>query len=133
MLEISKKIDDNNSLTSLALNDEILKNYLFNETVLSSELSSKEKVIGDVLDIAMGLKGGEISQVIDENGCIYLVQCINRVDYDYIPYEEVKENINKVLREQHYDEVINENAKKLVISNDINNIYDFTIKTLNRR
>lgn len=133
LLEISKKIDDNNSLTSLALNDEILRDYLFNETVLSSELSSKEKVIGDILDIAMGLKGGEISQVIDENGCIYLVQCINRVDYDYIPYEEVKENINKVLREQHYDKIINENAKKLVISNDINNIYEFTIKTLNRR
>ena len=43
--------------------------------------------------------------------------------YTYIPYEEVKENINKVLREQHYDKIINENAKKLVISNDINNIY----------
>ena len=133
LLEISKKIDDNNSLSSLALNDEILKNYLFGETVLSSELSAKEKVIGDVLNISMELEGGEVSQVLDQNGCMYLVQCLSRVDYDYIPYEEVKENINKVLREQCYDEIINENAKKLVISNDISNTYKFTSKILNGR
>lgn len=133
LLEISKKIDNNNSLSSLASNDEVLKNYLFNETVLSAELSAKAKAMGDVLDIAMELEGGEVSQVLDENGCMYLVQCINRVDYDYVPYDEVKENIDKVLREQRYDEIVNENAKKLEISNDISNTYKFTSKILNGR
>lgn len=133
MLDISKKINSDNSLLSLASNDEKLKEYTFDETILSSELSSKAKVIGDVLDIAMKLERGDITQVIDQNGCLYLIQCVDKVNYDYLPYEEVEDNINKVLREERYKEIVENNAKKLVINNDIQSTYKFTNKILNGR
>lgn len=130
MVEVSKKVDDINSLLYLASKDEKLKDYLSHETILSAELSAKAKVMGDVLDIAIELEKGEITQVLDQNGCLYLIQCINRVSYDYIPYEEVKDNINKVLRENLYDEIVEERARNLTISNDIDNIYKFTKKNI---
>ncbi|GAA0752562.1 peptidyl-prolyl cis-trans isomerase [Clostridium sartagoforme] len=130
MVEVSKKVDDINSLLYLASKDEKLKDYLSHETILSAELSAKAKVMGDVLDIAIELEKGEITQVLDQNGCLYLIQCINRVSYDYIPYEEVKDNINKVLRENLYDEIVEERARNLAISNDIDNIYKFTKKNI---
>lgn len=126
MIEVSKQIDDNNSLLSLASNDEKLKEYFSNETILSAELSTKAKVIGDVLDIAMELERGDITQVLDQNGCLYLIQCIDRVNYDYIPFEEVKDNIDKVLREERYDEIVAERSNNLTVSCNIEKIYSFT-------
>ena len=130
MIEISKKIDDNNYLSSLVENEEILKDYFTNESILSAEVSIKAKTIGDVLDIAMNLEKGNITQVIDQNGCLYLIQCINRVNYDYIPYEEVRDNINKVLREERYDDVIVNRAKSLQVNADMEGVYNFTKKNV---
>ena len=126
MIDISKKIDDNNLLLDLVENDEILKEYFTHESILSAELSTKAKTMGDVLDIAMDLDKGDVTQVIDENGCLYLVQCINRVDYDYIPYEEVRDNINKAIREERYDNIIASRVDSLEVNSDINKIYNFT-------
>lgn len=130
MLEVSKKIDINNSLLSLVEDDEKLKEYFSHETVLSSELSAKAKVMGDVLDIAMNLEKGEVSQVLDENECLYLIEIIDRVKYDYLPFEEVRDNIDKVLREEHYDEIINSNSKNLIVNNNKESIYKFTKKNV---
>lgn len=130
MIEVSKKIDDNNSLSALVENDEILKDYFTHESILSGELSAKAKSIGDVLDIAMDLNKGDVTQVIDENGCLYLVQCINRVEYDYIPYEEVRDNINKAIREERYDNIIASRVDSLEVNSDINKVYNFTKKNV---
>lgn len=130
MIEVSKNINDNNSLSALVENDEILKGYFAHESILSAELSAKAKIMGDVLDIAMDLNKGDVTQVIDENGCLYLVQCINRVNYDYIPYEEVRDNINKVLREERYDNIIASRVNSLEVNSDINKVYSFTKKNV---
>lgn len=130
MIEVSKKIDSSNSLLSLAENDELLKEYFNHENILSAELSSKAKVMGDVLDISMELKKGDITQVLDQNGTLYLIQCIDRVDYDYIPFEEVKDNVNKVLREERYDDIVANSAKNLETSMDMNKVYKFTKNNL---
>ena len=122
MIEVSKNIDDNNSLSALVENDEILKDYFTHESILSGEVSAKAKAIGDVLDIAMDLNKGDVTQVIDENRCLYLVQCINRVDYDYIPYEEVRDNINKAIREERYDNIIASRVDSLEVNSDINKV-----------
>lgn len=126
MIEISKKVDEDSFLLELLENDEKLKDYLSYEEVLSAELSAKAKVMGDVLDISMQLEKGEITQVLDENGCLYLIQCIDRVNYDYLPFEEVRDNINKALREKHYDEIIISRSENLVVDGEIDNIYKFT-------
>lgn len=126
MIEVSKKIDANNSLESLCENNELLNEYFSKETILSAEVSSMAKVIGDVLEIAMDLQTGDVTQVIDQNGCLYLIQCINRINYDYIPYEEVADNVKKALREERYEDIVAKRANELEVSNDINNIYSFT-------
>ncbi|MEN8078460.1 hypothetical protein ABFP60_15960 [Clostridioides difficile] len=126
MIEVSKKIDGNNSLESLCENNELLKQYFNKETILSAEVSSMAKIMGDVLEIAMELQSGDVTQVIDQNGCLYLIQCINRVDYDYIPYEEVADNVKKALREERYEEIVTKRASELEVSNDINSVYSFT-------
>lgn len=126
MIEISKKIDDNNSLTSLVENDEVLKEYFTNETILSEELSAKAKIIEDIIEISMELYSGDVTQVLDQNGCLYLIQCINRIDYDYIPYEEVVDNVKKALREEHYDDIVAKRAEGLKVIKDDNNVYNFT-------
>lgn len=126
MIEVSKKIDENNSLSDLIANNKILKDYYTHEVIPSEQLSAKAKTMGDVLDIAMDLQKGDTTQVLDENGCLYLMQCINRVNYDYIPFEEVIDNINKVLREERYDDIITKGAEKLEVSGSIDSIYNFT-------
>lgn len=130
MVEVSKKIDSSNSLSSLVENDKLLKEYFTHENILSAELSAKAKVMGDVLDISMELKKGDVTQVLDQNGTLYLIQCIDRVDYDYIPFEEVKDNVNKVLREERYDEFVASGAKNLEISMDMDKVYKFTKNNL---
>jgi hypothetical protein len=130
MIEVSRKIDDNNSLLSLVENEEILKDYFTHESILSAEVSVKARTIGDVLDIAFDLEKGDITQVLDQNECLYLIQCIDRVNYDYIPYEEVRDNINKVLREEHYDDIIANIAKSIQVNTDMKKVYNFTKKNV---
>lgn len=130
MLEVSKKIDNDNILLSLVENDEKLKGYFSHETILSAELSAKAKVMGDVLDIAINLEKGETTQVLDKNECLYLVQCIDRTKYDYISFEEVRDNINKVLREEHYDEIVENNIKNLIVQGNNESVYKFTKKNI---
>lgn len=126
MLQVSKQINNNNSLEYLCKNNELLKQYFNKKTILSAEVSSMAKVMGDVLDIAINLQSGDVTQVIDQNGCLYLIQCINRVNYDYIPYEEVADNVKKALREERYDNIVAKHAKELDVSSDIQNVYSFT-------
>ena len=113
-------------LTSLEENDEVLKEYFTNETILSEELSAKAKIIEDIIEISMELYSGDVTQVLDQNGCLYLIQCINRIDYDYIPYEEVVDNVKKALREEHYDDIVAKRAEGLKVIKDDNNVYNFT-------
>ena len=112
------------------------KNSRFKFDWKISELESKKNVrilIGDVLDIAINLERGQITQVLDQNGCLYLIQCNDRVNYDYITYEEVEHNIKKVLQEEHYNQIIENNAKNLEISNNVQSTYKFTNNILKER
>ena len=126
MVQVSKQINDNNSLEDLCKDNELLKQYFNKETILSAEVSSMAKVMGDVLDIAIDLQSGDVTQVIDQNGCLYLIQCIGRINYDYIPYEEVSDNVKKALREERYEDIVAKRAKELDVSSDIQNVYSFT-------
>ena len=48
MVQVSKQINDNNSLEDLCKDNELLKQYFNKETILSAEVSSMAKVMGDV-------------------------------------------------------------------------------------
>lgn len=97
-------------------------------TATSSEISAYAKEYGDVFTIAENLEKGDLSTVVDENGCLYLIQCSDRVKYDYIPMQEVKDNIVKELREERYQEIITTRMKDMDVSYDTETLYTFTKK-----
>ena len=132
MTDVYNKIDAEHTVKSLAEADAGLKPYLYEETILSGEYISKGKTLEDVIGYAAELKPGESTQVIDENGTLYLIQCTARTEYDYQPLEEVINNIDKELREQHYNAIIQERASGLEVDADMEKLYFFTEKNIKK-
>ena len=132
LISIYKSMDGSQTLQKLVAENEMLSPYFSHEELLSSEVSSKAKAIGDVLELGYELKIGESTQVVDENGALYLVQCTAKNDYDYFTVDEVKDNINKELREQHYNSMIEKKAEDLEVDGDMKKVYDFTKKHIKK-
>lgn len=132
LTQVYKEVDGQHSLSELAQASDLLKTYLSHEEILSSEVAAQSKVIGDILTYAYELEKGDTTQVIDENGTLYLIQCTDKVDYDYLPLEDVKDNINKELRERHYDELMEQRAKESTVDGDMKQVYTFTQKSINK-
>lgn len=132
LLAVYKEIDESHSLQQIVSENEALSGYLFHEELLSSEVSSKAKAIGDVLELGYELQPGETTQVVDENGALYLIQCTAKNDYDYFTIDEVKDNINKELREEHYNSMIEKKAAALKVDGDMKSVYDFTKKHIKK-
>lgn len=87
--------------------------------------------IGDVLEYAWNLQAGESTAVLDENGCFYLIECTDRKANEPTPMEEIKDNINKTLREENYDKIVAERAEKAEVEGDMERIYFFMKKNIN--
>ncbi|MFJ7934606.1 hypothetical protein [Sporosarcina sp. NPDC096371] len=127
---LSKEMSDVTTIGDLVDTYENLKPYYQHLTITSEEFSSRGREIGDVLELAMELESGEMTHVIDQNDSLYLIRSIDRVHHDYLAYEEVKDNILKVLREQKYEEIVAKRAEELSVSDDREKLYSFTKKHL---
>src|SRR5699024_4286656 len=123
---VYEDLTDDQTLSSIVENFPSLKPYYEHMEIMSEEVSSRAREIGDVLELAVELEDGESTKVIDQNGCLYLVRSIERVENDYEPYESVKENIFKILREENYDQIIAEKAEELDVNGDMEKVYAFT-------
>lgn len=108
-----------------------LKEYYGEEEILSDEADYMSRTIGDVMEIGYALDAGEKSAVIDQNGYLFLVQCISKTEHDYTPYEDVKANIEKILREENYDQIVEEKAESLQVDCNYEDIYSFTLENIN--
>ena len=60
------------------------------------------------------------------------MQCTAKNDYDYFTVDEVKDNINKELIEQHYNSMIEKKAEDLEVDGDMKKVYDFTKKHIKK-
>lgn len=127
-----KQVDENSPMSSVITGSQLLFPYYHSQKVLSAETAAQSKAIGDVLELAAELKKGECTQVIEQNGTLYLIQCTDRVEYDYLPLEEVKDNIEKNLREQHYNELIAERAQNAVLEGNLEDVYTFTLENIKK-
>ena len=127
-----KQIGPDTSMDSLITGNELLFPYYHSQKILSAESGSYSKVMGDVMELGAALKKGENTQVLEVNGTLLLIQCNDRVEYDYRPLEEVKANIEKNLREQHYDELVAQRAKNAVVSGDLERVYTFTKENIKK-
>ncbi len=132
MENLYKQVDGDSPMSSLITENQLLFPYYHNQKILSAEMGSQSKTIGDVLELAAGLKKGECTQVIEQNGTLYLIQCTDRVEYDYLPLTEVKDNIEKNLREQRYNELIAEKAQNAVLEGDLDDVYAFTLENIKK-
>lgn len=127
-----KQIGPDTSIDSLITGNELLFPYYHSQKILSAESGSYSKVMGDVMELGAALKQGENTQVLEVNGTLFLIQCNGRVEYDYRPLEEVKANIEKNLREQHYDELVAQKAKNAAVSGDLERVYAFTKENIKK-
>lgn len=107
-----------------------IKQYFKHIDLKSEEVGSYTKVIPDILEYSFKLKPNEMTNVIDENGCLYLVQCTNRTYHDYQPLDSVRNNIDKILREENYNEIIQKRANNLVVNVKMDKLYNFTRKNI---
>ncbi len=128
LTSVYKAMDKEHSLSELAGNDESLLPYLEHADVTAEELSLYSRSIGDVLGYAWELKEGESTAVLDENGCLYLIECTERKENDAVSIDEVKDNINKTLREERYNDIVAERAANASVECDMEQIYSFMKK-----
>lgn len=128
--ELYKNTDENSSLEVLAKQNADLKDYMEQVDISSSEASAYTRMMGDVLEYASELEKNECTQVIDEGGCLYLVQCTDRTHYGYMELEEVKDNINKTLREENYEKEVQKRAESIETEYSESRIYSFTKKSI---
>lgn len=125
---IYKKMDESHSLAELAEADDELSTYLEHANVTVDELTVYSRTISDILEYAWELEAGESTAVIDEYGCLYLIECTDRTANSAVSMDEVKDNINKTLREERYDEMIERRAAEAQVSGDMERIYFFMKK-----
>lgn len=126
---IYKEMSEEETLEDIVLNDyEHLQQYFNYEDISSEEITAKAKMIGDIIDLAYDLQKGESTQVINQNGSLYLIRVIDRVEYGYLPYEEVRDIIFKTLREKKFDEIVENKIQELTVTVDMKQVYSFTKK-----
>lgn len=128
LTSVYKKMDQDHSLFALAGEDELLSPYLMHADVTAEELSLYTRTISDILDYAWDLNKGESTAVLDENGCLYLIACTERRSNEAAALDEVKDNINKTLREERYNEIIEERIMNSSVECNMEQIYSFMRK-----
>jgi hypothetical protein len=77
----------------------------------------------NVLKAAQVLPVGRISEPIDDNGALYIVKSLQRTDGAYVPFDQAKADIAKMLMDQRFPDLIDQLLKKadVVINRDVVN------------
>ena len=134
MTSLYKKMDAEHTMESL-INGEFsqLKEYFSKLEITSSEYGSYAKTMPEVLEYSNGLEKGQSTQVIDDGTSFSLVECVNRVKHDYLPIDQVKDHINKALRESVYDDLMLQEAEKITVDYEIQDLYEFTKKNVKNK
>lgn len=128
LTSIYKKMDGEHSLASLAAEQALVSPYLEHADVTAEELRSYSRSISDILEYAWELKAGESTAVLDEYGCLYLIECTDRTENDPTSIEEAKDNINKALREERYDAIVEQRTQNATVEGDMERIFFFMKK-----
>ena len=126
MEAVHEKCENGVPLKDAVADDEQLLPYWQEVALKSAEVAAYSRSIPDILEYSAELQPGEVTDVIDEGAFLYLVECTARTEYDYYSLDEVKSNVEKTLREQHYDALIAERASQMAIDTQIEALYQYT-------
>lgn len=131
LTSIYKNMDGEHSLAELAGAEEMVAPYLEHADVTAGELRSYSRSISDILEYAWELEKGDSTAVLDEEGALYLIECTGRNENNPVSIEEVRDNINKILREERYDRIIEKRAEEATVEGDMERIFFFVKKHIN--
>ena len=125
LTSIYKQMDPAHSLKALAEKEAGVSPYLEHVEIAAEELNVYSRSISDILEYSWELAAGESTPVLDENGCLYLIECIDRKENGAVNIDDVKDNINKTLREENYNQIIERRAADSFVEGDVEAVYKF--------
>ena len=128
MTSVYKQLGEGRPLSELAGEEEQVSAYLSHADVTAENLRACSRSIEDVLEYAWELEAGESTSVLDEGGSLYLIECTDRSGNDPASIEEVKDNINKALREERYEAIVRKRAENAIVEGDMERIFYFMKK-----
>ena len=128
MTSVYKQLGEGRPLSELAGEEEQVSAYLSHADVTAENLRACSRSIEDVLEYAWELEAGESTGVLDEGGSLYLIECTDRSGNDPASIEEVKDNINKALREERYEAIVRKRAENAIVEGDMERIFYFMKK-----
>jgi hypothetical protein len=107
-----------------------LKAYFEEISVDPATYSTYARSHSDILAYSEELGTGDLSQVIDLDGWLCLIECRERIDHDYIPLEDVRSIVEQSIREDRYDALIAERMAQTQTEGDLDRLYRFTAEQL---
>lgn len=107
-----------------------LEEYFQEISVDSASYSVYARSHADILAYSEDLDTGELSQVIDLEGWLCLIECRERISHDYVPLEEVESVVVQSIREDRYDALIARRMEDTRIEGDLQALYRFTAEQL---
>lgn len=108
----------------------VLQEYFQEMTLEGENYGAYARGYEDLLTLANELDSGEISQVISENGWLWLVECVERVDNDYQSFESVVSVVKRYIQEDRYDAIIAQRAQEMEVECDLERLYRYTAEQL---
>ena len=104
--------------------------YITHVDILSDQVASYSRAIGDVMELGWDLQPGEDTGLVELNGYLFLVQCTSRVEYDYQPFEQVQSVILSQMRKERYETLLQQTADSLTIEADLTELESFIIQEM---
>ena len=118
------------SLIQALETDSQLKSYFCDVSFDGRQYATYEQEYSLLLSYAGELNTGEISQVICENGCIWLVECVERKENGYEDLDSVASVVLAAIREEHYDALVAQLAGQINAEYDTEALYRYTARQL---
>lgn len=118
------------SLIQALETDSQLKSYFCDVSFDGRQYATYEREYSLLLSYAGELNTGEISQVICENGCIWLVECVERKENGYEDLDSVASVVLAAIREERYDALVTQLAGQINAEYDTEALYRYTARQL---
>lgn len=107
-----------------------LASYLREESFEGQHYATYEREYSLLLSYAGELNTGELSPVFCENGCIWLVECVERKEGGYVDLDSVAAVVLDSVREERYDALVAQLAGQISAEYDAEALYRYTARLL---
>lgn len=107
-----------------------LKQYYSTLEISGNEFAVYARSYTTLLGYAESLQTGVISDVINENGTVFLIECAKRMKNDYIPFENLTSVLMRSVRNRRYNCIIQERIAQTKVEYDTEKLYQYTLRQL---